>query len=131
MTEAEASDSNPNAKGHGFSWRGGATRCTEGMWIWPRPFIKTITVTENISKNDDEEMFVKRKVKVGLLLMDTQGAFDSRTTKQQSATIFGLTTALSSKQLYNIQGRIGSDTIEHLHYFAEMAVAATRTGTTP
>lgn len=51
-----------------------------------------------------------------------------QTTKQQSATIFGLTTALSSKQLYNIQGRIGSDNIEHLHYFAEMAVSAARSG---
>ncbi|CAD7930941.1 unnamed protein product [Amoebophrya sp. A25] len=63
--------------------------------------------------------------------MDTQGAFDSQTTKQQSATIFGLTTALSSKQLYNIQGRIGSDTVEHMHYFAEMAVAASRQGQAP
>ncbi len=46
------------------------------MWIWPQPFIKTLTVTENVSSNEDEEVFVKRKVRVGLLIMDTQGAFD-------------------------------------------------------
>lgn len=113
----------------GFNWRGGASRCTEGMWIWSEPFVRTTMVTERVSTNDDEEVVRRRKVRVGVLLMDTQGAFDSETTKQQSAALFGMTTAISSKQIYNIQGRLGSDTLEHLHYFAEMAVSAIRQGT--
>lgn len=130
MTEDLSLDKQKESEeSRGFHWRGGAAKCTEGIWIWSRPFVKTITVQESRGENEDgEEIIVKRKIKVGLLLMDTQGAFDSQTTKQQSATIFGLTTALSSKQLYNIQGRIGADHIEHLHYFAEMAVAACRSG---
>jgi len=114
----------------GFNWRGGQARCTEGMWIWSTPFVQTTTVEEKTINGDDEEIITRRKVKVGVLLMDTQGAFDSETTKKQSAALFGMTTAISSKQIYNLQGRLGSDTLEHLHYFAEMAVSAIRTGST-
>eukprot|EP00971_Amphidinium_carterae_P162750 3226795-Amphidinium_carterae.1 len=38
--------------------------------------------------------------------MDTQGAWDDSMTKDQSATIFGLTALLSSKLIYNIQNRM-------------------------
>eukprot|EP00397_Hematodinium_sp_SG-2012_P008849 GEMP01008918.1.p1 GENE.GEMP01008918.1~~GEMP01008918.1.p1 ORF type:complete len:618 (+),score=105.59 GEMP01008918.1:140-1993(+) len=113
----------------GFNWRGGAARCTEGMWIWSEPFVRTKMITEKVSTTDDEEIVRRRKVRVGVLLMDTQGAFDSETTKQQSAALFGMTTAISSKLIYNLQGRLGTDTLEHLHYFAEMAVSAIRQGT--
>lgn len=46
---------------------------------------------------------------VAVLLMDTQGAWDSNMTKEQSATIFGLTAVLSSKQIYNINMQIQED----------------------
>jgi len=117
----------PSSKVGGFNWRGGAARVTEGMWIWSVPFIRHATIEETEVRGD-EEITKRRKVKVGVLLMDTQGAFDSETTKQQSAALFGMTTAISSKQVYNLQGRLGSDVLEHLHYFAEMAVSAIRQG---
>lgn len=64
LTETVDNADGTSSPARGFSWRGGASRCTEGMWIWPTPFVKTMSVTENISSSDDEEVFVKRKVKV-------------------------------------------------------------------
>lgn len=125
--QENAQEAGSSTKVGGFNWRGGASRVTEGMWIWSIPFIRHATIEETVTK-EDEEITRRRKVKVGVLLMDTQGAFDSETTKQQSAALFGLTTAISSKQVYNLQGRLGSDVLEHLHYFAEMAVSAIRQG---
>ena len=39
---------------------------------------------------------------VAVALMDTQGAWDARMSKEQSATIFGLTTLLASRLIYNV-----------------------------
>jgi hypothetical protein len=54
-------------------------------------------------------------------MMDTQGAWDSRMTKEQSATIFGLTAIFSSKLIYNLQSRIQEDHIDNLDYFTTFA----------
>merc|ERR1719373_85600 len=83
--------------------------CMEGIWVWSEPFKRTI--------NGEE---------VSLLLMDTQGAWDSRMTKEQSATIFCLTALLSSKQIYNINMQIQEDKVENLAYFMRFAQAALR-----
>ena len=103
-------------------------------------------MTENLSKSEDEEIFTKRKVKCGLLLMDTQGMFDSRLTQMLTvrpasphatflapvplsrasagvaqACIFGLSTLISSHQIYNVQNRIQEDNLQHLALFTEYA----------
>jgi len=44
--------------------------------------------------------------------------------KDQSATIFGLTALLSSKLIYNIQNRIEEDKLENLDYFTSFAEKA-------
>lgn len=93
----------------GFRFKGGMDACTEGIWVWSEPFIRTI-----------------RGKQVALLLMDTQGAWDSNMTKEQSATIFGLTAILSSKQIYNINMQIQEDKVENLSYFMRFAQAALR-----
>lgn len=67
----------------GFSWRGGSERDTTGILIWSEPFIL------KDRKGDD----------VVVLLMDTQGAFDSNTTVKECTTIFALSTMLSSVQV--------------------------------
>ena len=54
-------------------------------------------------------------------MMGTQGAWDSRMTKEQSATIFGLTAIFSSKLIYNLQSRIQEDHIDNLDYFTTFA----------
>mmetsp|Transcript_58642 Transcript_58642/g.182142 ORF Transcript_58642/g.182142 Transcript_58642/m.182142 type:complete len:571 (-) Transcript_58642:18-1730(-) len=93
----------------GFRFKGGMDACTEGIWVWSQPFMRTI-----------------KGRPVALLLMDTQGAWDSNMTKEQSATIFGLTAVLSSKQIYNINMQIQEDKVENLAYFMRFAQAAIR-----
>jgi len=93
----------------GFRFRGGMEKCTEGIWVWSEPFVREV-----------------QGQLVALLLMDTQGAWDSSMTKEQSATIFGLTALLSSKQIYNVNMQIQEDTIENLAYFMRFAQAALR-----
>jgi len=88
----------------GFKFKGGMDVCTEGIWVWSDPFLRII---------DGK--------RVALLLMDTQGAWDSSMTKEQSATIFGLTAVLSSKQIYNISMQVQEDKVENLAYFMRFA----------
>jgi len=98
-----ASDSNVD----GFRFRGGMDTCTEGIWVWSEPFIRKVHGRS-----------------VAVLLMDTQGAWDGSMTKQQSATIFGLTAALSSKLVYNISTKIEECNVTNLAFFMEFARAA-------
>ncbi|KAI6233894.1 GB1/RHD3-type G domain-containing protein [Aphelenchoides fujianensis] len=87
----------------GFSWRGGSERDTNGILFWSKPFL--------IKNKQGEELVV--------LLMDTQGAFDQQSTVKDCATIFALSTMISSVQIYNLQSNIHEDDLEHLQLFAE------------
>eukprot|EP00747_Dinoflagellata_sp_TGD_P213109 gnl/TRDRNA2_/TRDRNA2_86107_c1_seq1.p1 gnl/TRDRNA2_/TRDRNA2_86107_c1~~gnl/TRDRNA2_/TRDRNA2_86107_c1_seq1.p1 ORF type:complete len:591 (+),score=143.34 gnl/TRDRNA2_/TRDRNA2_86107_c1_seq1:46-1773(+) len=92
----------------GFIWRGGDKKCTEGIWVWSKPF-----------------MFKMRDGRsLGVLIMDTQGAWDDTMTEDQSATIFGLTALMASKLIYNIQNRIEEGHFENLDYFTTFAQSA-------
>lgn len=99
---------NADAEG-GFRFKGGMDHCTEGIWVWSEVFMRKI---------DGED--------VALLLMDTQGAWDGKLTQEQSATIFGMTALISSKQIYNIKPQIQQDKVENLAYFMRFAQAALR-----
>ena len=46
--------------------------------------------------------------------MDTQGAFDSQSTVKDCATVFALSTMLSSVQVFNITSNIQEDDLQHL-----------------
>ncbi|GFS22103.1 atlastin-3 [Elysia marginata] len=87
----------------GFSWRGGSDRDTTGILIWSEPFI--------LKNRSGEEIVV--------LLMDTQGAFDSESTVKDCATIFALSTMLSSVQVFNLTQNIQEDDLQHLQLFTE------------
>eukprot|EP00419_Tripos_fusus_P075952 CAMPEP_0172878022 /NCGR_PEP_ID=MMETSP1075-20121228/108503_1 /TAXON_ID=2916 /ORGANISM="Ceratium fusus, Strain PA161109" /LENGTH=638 /DNA_ID=CAMNT_0013729709 /DNA_START=10 /DNA_END=1926 /DNA_ORIENTATION=+ len=91
----------------GFEWRGGMTKCTEGIWLWSRPFILP---------------FDGRNIAV--LLMDTQGAWDGAMTKEQNATIFGLTSLMAAKLICNTQNMLTDDKIDAIDYFTTFAQAA-------
>lgn len=87
----------------GFTWRGGSERETTGILLWSEPFIcKTPSGEE-----------------VAVLLMDTQGAFDSESTVRDCATIFALSTMLSSVQVFNLTHNIQEDDLQHLQLFTE------------
>ncbi|XP_030414118.1 atlastin-2 isoform X2 [Gopherus evgoodei] len=87
----------------GFTWRGGCERETTGIQIWSEVFI--------IDKSDG--------TKVAVLLMDTQGAFDSQSTIKDCATVFALSTMTSSVQVYNLSQNIQEDDLQHLQLFTE------------
>ena len=95
----------------GFHWRGGAERNTTGIWIWSEPH------------------FVKKKSgeTLAVLLVDTQGMFDHESTMALTASIFGLSTLLSSYQIYNVDKRIQEDNLQQLALFSEYARMALTT----
>lgn len=101
----EGNGLDPESAKKGFSYRGGSERNTEGIWIWSEPFIVPNDAVEG--------------GKICVLLMDTQGMFDGLTTQMLTTSIFGLTTLLSSYQIYNIEKRLQEDHLQHLALFSE------------
>ncbi|KAK9964688.1 hypothetical protein ABG768_005837 [Culter alburnus] len=87
----------------GFSWRGGCERETTGIQAWSEVFV--------VEKEDGN--------KVAVLLVDTQGAFDSQSTIKDCATVFALSTMTSSVQVYNLSHNIQEDDLQHLQLFTE------------
>uniref|UniRef100_A0A8D0GS37 Atlastin GTPase 3 n=1 Tax=Sphenodon punctatus TaxID=8508 RepID=A0A8D0GS37_SPHPU len=87
----------------GFSWRGGSEPETTGIQIWSEVF--------TVEKPDGK--------KVAVVLMDTQGAFDSQSTVKDCATIFALSTMTSSIQIYNLSQNIQEDDLQQLQLFTE------------
>jgi len=51
--------------------------------------------------------------------MDTQGMFDNETSMSLTAQIFGLSTFVSSYQIYNVDKRLQEDNLQHLALFSE------------
>ncbi|KAM3863430.1 atlastin-2-like [Diretmus argenteus] len=87
----------------GFTWRGGCERETTGIQVWSEIFV--------VEKPDG--------TKVAVLLVDTQGAFDSQSTIRDCATVFALSTMTSSVQVYNLSQNIQEDDLQHLQLFTE------------
>jgi len=87
-----------------FHWRGGSERNTTGIWMWSHPYFV---------KRGDESM--------AILIVDSQGMFDNDTTMSLTASIFGLSTLLSSYQIYNVDKRIQEDNLQQLALFSEYA----------
>lgn len=99
----------------GFDWRGGAERNTTGIWMWSHPsFLRR----SNPETGEDED--------VAVVLVDTQGMFDHETTMSLTASIFGLSTLLSSYQIYNVDKRIQEDNLQQLALFSEYGRMALR-----
>lgn len=48
-----------------------------------------------------------------------QGAFDSQSTVKDCATVFAMSTMLSSVQIYNLSQNIQEDDLQHLQLFTE------------
>ena len=87
----------------GFSWRAGRDTNTTGIWIWSEPFVRKISTGETVA----------------VLLVDTQGMFDQSLSQLLTTSIFGLSTLLSSYQVYNVKNQIQEDQLQHLSLFAE------------
>nr|XP_057915159.1 atlastin-2 isoform X2 [Doryrhamphus excisus] len=87
----------------GFTWRGGCERETTGIQVWSEVFV--------VDRPDGSQ--------VAVLLVDTQGAFDSQSTIKDCATVFALSTMTSSMQVYNLSQNIQEDDLQHLQLFTE------------
>jgi len=87
----------------GFGWKGGHQRKTTGIWMWSEPFFRTVA-------NEGE---------IAILLVDTQGMFDNDTPMALLSCIFGLSTLISSHQIYNVDKKIQEDNLQQLALFAE------------
>ncbi|XP_047994039.1 atlastin [Leguminivora glycinivorella] len=106
----------PDEPLQGFSWRGGSERDTTGILMWSEVFKATLENGE----------------KVAIILLDTQGAFDSESTVRDCATVFALSTMLSSVQIYNLSQNIQEDDLQHLQLFTEYGrLALEDSGRTP
>lgn len=86
----------------GFKWSGGSERTTNGIFMWSKAFF----VPHNGKK-------------VAVLLMDTQGTFDSNSTVRECATVFALSTMISSIQIYNVMQNIREDDLQQLQLFTD------------
>lgn len=87
----------------GFSWKGGSERETSGIWLWSELFLHDFPDGQ----------------KVAIAVMDTQGSFDTRSTVKESATIFALSTMVSSVLVFNVSQNIQEDDLQHLQLFTE------------
>jgi len=99
------------SEGEKFEWRGGEVRHTTGIWMWSKPFLRKLADGSTVA----------------MILVDTQGMFDHETTMGLTAAIFGLSTLLSSYQIYNVSGRIQEDHLQQLALFAEYGRMALNT----
>uniref|UniRef100_A0A1B6EST8 GB1/RHD3-type G domain-containing protein n=2 Tax=Cuerna arida TaxID=1464854 RepID=A0A1B6EST8_9HEMI len=84
-----------------FEWKGGKDSITRGLCICPK-----IYKPRNL-----------RGEKIGILLMDNQGLFDGEAEDGVSVAMSGISTAISSYQIYNIKEKIGSDNLEAIWRF--------------
>lgn len=92
----------------GFNFRGGDARNTEGIWFWSKPFIIPDPTTAG--------------GKMAVLIMDTQGMWDGRKGQGLTASIFGLSTLLSSYQIYNVRQALQEDFLQHLALFTDYSI---------
>lgn len=102
--KSNSEEEKANHETGGFAWRGGQDRQTTGMWMWSEPFIRKVEHYPD---------------PIAILLLDTQGMFDNETTMTLTAQIFGLSTLISSFQIYNVDKRIQEDNLQHLALFSE------------
>lgn len=93
----------PDAPLTGFSWKGGSERDTNGILLWERPFIVKDKNGEEVCNEIEQDMIIiVSSIQIAVILMDTQGAFDSQSTVKDCATIFALSTMVSSLQVRRI-----------------------------
>lgn len=91
-------------------------RDTSGILMWSEPFNLTL-------ENGNE---------IAVLLMDTQGCFDSEHTFKDTATVFALSTMLSSIQVYNLMHNLQEDNLQFLQVYTEYGkLALENTKTSP
>lgn len=96
----------------GFSWKYGSKSDTQGVIFWNDVFLH---------ENLDE--------KIAIFIMDTQGLFEPKKTLKENTRIFGLSTLISSVQIYNMEKTISEMEIEYLEMTTTFTNILTNQGT--
>ncbi|CAG9809102.1 unnamed protein product [Chironomus riparius] len=94
----------------GFTWRGGASRDTTGVVLWSDVFL-----------DEQKDPKTKKIEKLAIILMDTQGLFDTKTSATDNSRIFALGTLISSVQIFNLNDVIQENQLEYLHMATDFA----------
>lgn len=102
LNETENWMGDPNEKLTGFEWKKSSQRQTTGILIWSEIFYYKI---------DNR--------KIAIILMDTQGTFDTESTLKDDITIFAFSSMIASIQLFNISKRIQENYLNDLQLFNE------------
>ncbi|CAJ0960080.1 unnamed protein product, partial [Mesorhabditis belari] len=88
--------------GHdGIRFKSGHIRHTKGIMVWPKVFIR--------KDNEGKELAV--------ILMDTQGTFDTTSNMIDSAIIFSISLLMSSIKIFNVRTRIDAQDLDSLNLF--------------
>jgi atlastin len=83
----------------GFSWKSGSVRDTTGIVMWSDIFLHT-------DEDTGEDL--------AIILMDSQGLFDSDTTSADNSRILALSLLMSSIQIINIYDVIQENQLQYL-----------------
>ena len=81
----------------GFSWHSGSDRDTTGIIMWSDVFLHTVPTSGE---------------KIAIVVIDTQGLFDSKSTSAENARIFSIGTLISSIQIFNLTGVVQEDQLQ-------------------
>lgn len=89
----------------GFSWRSGTLRETTGIIFWSDVFLYDAPNGQ----------------KTAIILIDTQGLFDTETTSADNSKIFSLSTLFSSIQIINLHTIVQENDLQYLQFATEYA----------
>lgn len=95
----------------GFSWKSSSKRVTSGVIVWSDVFLHKLETTGE---------------KLAIILMDTQGLFDSETSHTDNAKIFALGSLISSVEIFNLFSNIQEDHLQYLQFATEFAKSAAK-----
>jgi atlastin len=82
----------------GFSWKSGPQRHTNGIVIWSDVFLYADA----------------NNTKYAVILMDTQGLFDTKTPTAENSKIFAISSLLSSLLIFNLNAVMQEDQLQYL-----------------
>ena len=82
----------------GFQWKASIEKVTNGIIMWSDVFIYN----------------TKEGEKLAVVLIDTQGLFDQKTSPSVNSKMFALATLISSVQIYNLHNVVQEDQLQYL-----------------
>lgn len=92
-----------------FHWRGGAAPDTTGVNIWSEPFLFKNPATGR---------------EICILLLDTQGSFDDKTSTHQNAVVFAISALLASSLVMNVERDVSEEMLQFFRFFTSFAQLA-------